>query len=572
MSFNFLPTNKAELALKGWDSVDIILVSGDAYVDHPSFGTALIGRYLEAHGYKVGIIAQPDWQQEEAFKALGAPNLFFAISAGNLDSMIANYSADKKRRRKDMYTPDGEPGKRPDRAVIVYANMVKKAYPKVPIILGGVEASLRRLVHYDYWSNKLRRSLLFDARADLLLYGMAEKAILETAERLKMQGSLAGIGNSVYISNDQPPEESLELASYEELMGDKELFVKTVLLHEKEYAKKRPRKVIQKCQNKYVVAESPDQLNSEELDKLYQLPFTREIHPAYKSPIPAYSFVKESVVTHRGCFGGCSFCTLTLHQGKFIINRSPESVLKEIKEVVVKQKDFKGNILDVGGPSADMYGSECLNKEGCSRLSCIYPELCPQLKTGHKEQLALLKKIRELPEIKRVFINSGIRYDLALTCPEYIEELTAHHVSGQLSMAPEHTSDNVLRLMQKPGFKVFEKFSELFKKINERVGKKQFIVPYFISSHPGCTLQDSYELYLYLKKNNLKVEQVQNFIPIPMTLSSAMYYSELDPFTMKKLHVPKGEERLMQRALLQPHLPLNRNLVQKALRTLGRRA
>lgn len=570
MTFDFLPTNKDEMKLRGWDSVDIILISGDAYVDHPSFGAALIGRYLESHGYKVGLIPQPDWTKDEDFLVLGKPNLYFAISAGNLDSMVANMTSEKKKRKMDMYTPDNQPGKRPNMATIVYSNMIRKLYPGVPIILGGIEASLRRISYYDYWSNKLRRSLIFDARADLLAYGMCEKAMVEIGERLRDGVSLDGIGNTVAIKDELPYEEYLELSSYEKWKEDKALYAKESLIHEQEYARKQPRIVVQPCQNKYVVINPPDPLNSEQLGNLFFLPFQRAAHPRYKKPIPAYSFVKDSVLSHRGCYGGCSFCTLGLHQGKFIVTRSEESICREVSEVISKDEDFKGNILDVGGPSANMYGSECTSKEGCKRLSCVVPSICKHLKMDHERELKLLRKVKSLPGIKRVFVNSGIRYDMAITCDKYIDEITANYVSGQMSVAPEHIKDSVLRLMNKPSFTKYLEFKKKFDMSNKKAGKKQFVIPYFISSHPGCTLQDMYDVAMYMKKNNLKVEQVQNFLPIPMTLSSTMYYTGIDPFSGKHIHIAKGEERLMQRALLQPYLKSNHRLVRTALKRIGK--
>ncbi|MFC1595988.1 YgiQ family radical SAM protein [Candidatus Margulisiibacteriota bacterium] len=568
MTFPFLPTNKAEMRLKGWDSVDIILITGDAYVDHPSFGAALIGRYLESRGFRVGIIAQPDWTKDDDFLALGKPNLFFGVTGGNLDSMIANYNSEKKSRKKDEYTAGGEPGKRPDRAVIVYTNMIRKLFPGSPVIIGGLEASLRRLTYYDYWSNKLRRSILFDSKADLLVYGMGEKAIVAAAERLKDFRDLKGIKNTAYISDRKPSGDILDLPAHEILLKEKVLYLKAVKEHEQEYAKKKPRKVVQECQKKFIIAEPPDPLNSKELDELYTLPFTREPHPGYQEPIPAYSFVKHSVVAHRGCYGGCSFCTLTLHQGKYIVSRSEKSILNEIQNVIGKQQDFKGNILDIGGPSADMWQSRCKKLEGCGRLSCLVPSVCPNLEIGHKQQLSLLQKARSLPGIKRIFINSGIRIDQALLCPQYIDELTRYHVSGQLSLAPEHNASDVLKLMQKPKFSLYEQFVKLFNKANKKYHKEQYIIPYLIASHPGCTLQNMHNLSEYLRQNKLRVQQVQNYIPIPMTLSSAMYYSETDPFSLKPIHVAKGEERRLQRALLQPWLKANKPLHRKALEIL----
>lgn len=581
--FPFLPTTQNEIRQKGWTSVDIILITGDAYIDHPSFGAAIIGRYLESFGFKVGIIPQPDWQTDTDFLALGKPNLCFGVTAGNLDSMIANYTAEKKPRNKDDYSENGEPQNRPDQAILVYCNKIKQLFPNIPIIIGGIEASLRRISYYDYWSNRVRRSILLDSRADLLVYGMGEKAILSAVEHLQNNKPLVGIPNTAYLATKLPTtthtlETNIQtdhspyilLDSHETVSSDKLAFLKTTLLHERECAKKHPRRIIQACQNRYIVIEPPESLSSTELDTVYRLPFMRKAHPRYKKSIPGFRFVQDSVVSHRGCYGGCSFCTLTVHQGKHIVSRSEDAILEEVTNCIITQPDFKGHILDVGGPSANMYKSQCIHPQDCARLSCLVPSICRFLKPQQHAHLALLQKINQLPAIKKVFVNSGIRFDLALKDPQYIKGITQSHVSGQLSLAPEHTQPAILKLMQKPGFELYESFLKIFQKANQENHLKQFVVPYFIASHPGCTLQDMFELSLYLRKNNLRIEQVQNFIPIPMTLSAAMYYTELDPFTLKPLHVAKGEERFFQRALLQPTLPANAIYLKKALKRIGK--
>lgn len=571
MSFNFLPTNKSELKQKYSDNLDVIIISGDAYIDHHSFGAALIGRYLEYHGFKVGIIPQPDWRKEEDFKSLGKPKLFFAITSGNLDSMVANYNSEKKKRKTDDFSENGEPGKRPDQALIVYSNMVKKLFPDSIIILGGIEASLRRFAYYDFWNNKIRRPLIFDCRANLIIYGMAEKAVLETAKRIKKNQSIELIPNTSYLSKNIPLSlPYLEIPSFEEVLKEKSSFGNSVKLYQIELSKKKSRAIIQRCQNSYVVTMPPDNLEGKEFDELYTLPFTRLPHPRYKKNIPAYGFVKDSVISHRGCYGGCSFCSLTLHQGKHIKSRSEESILYEVENIMCMDESFKGSLLDVGGPSANMYKSYCLNEHECSRISCLFPEICDHLYYNHKHQIDLLSQISKFKKIKNVFINSGIRYDLAVKDLNYMDALCKKHISGQLSIAPEHISSSVLKLMKKPHFSIYEDFVKKFDALNKKYNKKQYVIPYFISSHPGCTLNDMYTLSLYLKKNKMRIKQVQNFIPLPMTVSSAMYYCEEDIFTNKKIHVAKNEERTLQRALLQPYLPNNFKFIRHALKLLNK--
>ncbi|MDR1997446.1 MAG: YgiQ family radical SAM protein [Candidatus Margulisbacteria bacterium] len=573
---HFLPTTLAEARALGWDSLDIILVSGDAYIDHPSFGSALIGRYLEAHGFKVGIIPQPDWRQPESLTVLGQPNLFFCVSAGNIDSLVNNYTADKKPRRTDMYSPGNESGRRPDRASIVYTSLLKSLYKNVPVALGGVEASLRRFVHYDYWDDKPRRSLLLDSKADLLLYGMSEKATLYLAEQLRAGVRWADVpqppnSTKAYKTLDAVPPARLLLPPAERALQDKTAFAGHFALYFREGRKKKPRTIVEPYPGRYLVTSPPDNLTGKEVDALFFLPFARAPHPRYKdTPIPAYDFVRFSTITHRGCFGGCAFCAISQHQGRQIISRSEESILQELRTIICRDKDFKGTVFDLGGPTANMYGMYCKSGKECQKNSCLYPEICVNLQTSHARQKALLSRARKIPGVKKVLLNSGIRYDLALLDAEYMEMLFAHHVGGQLSLAPEHICENVLQVMGKPGYKLYVKFLNKFLAFNKEHGLKQYIVPYFISAHPGCTLRDALQLALYLHEHHLQLEQVQNFTPTPMTAATTMYYTGLDPFTLKPVHVPRGEERAFQKALLQPHLPKNYRQVAKALKLLNR--
>lgn len=573
----FLPTDKSELK----EPLDIILVTGDAYIDHPSFGTALIGRCLEAHGFSVGIIAQPNWKTDEDFLKLGEPRLFFGVSAGNLDSMVANYTADKKIRRTDMYSPNNEAGHRPDRATIVYTNKIKHLFPDSIVVLGGVEASLRRFAHYDFWDDKVRRSILFDSKADVLAYGMAEKGIVGIAKTLnskseflnKSQIQMSQIQNTCVILKDiSHLKDHVLLPSFEEVSIDKTKYAEAFKLYYIEGRKRHPRIIVQPCQGRYLVVFPPYIMKAEELEEIFKLPFMYEPHPIYKStPIPAWDFVKFSTISHRGCFGGCSFCAISQHQGKYIVSRSQRSIEDEVKNIIMKRPDFKGAILDIGGPTANMYQMNCAKDEGCARASCIYPTICKNLEHSHKPLIKMLKAIRNIQGIKHVFSNSGIRYDLALADPEYIEELVKYHVGGQLSVAPEHICEEVLFLMGKPKLQTFLKFKEAFEHFSKKHNKKQYLIPYFIASHPGSTLNHALELALFLKKNHTIIEQVQNFTPTPMTASTCMYYTGIDPFTGRKVHVPKGEERSFQRALLQPNLEKNKRQVIKALTVLGKR-
>jgi len=576
----FLPVDKKDLQKRGIEQLDIIIVSGDAYVDHPSFGPVLIARYLEAHGFSVGIIAQPDWKKDEDFLKLGAPRLFFGVSAGNLDSMVANYTADRKVRRTDMYSPGNQGGRRPDRAGIVYTNKLKQLFPGIPVVLGGVEASLRRFAHYDYWEDRVRRSILFDAKADLLVYGMGEKGILAIAKSQASKSQspnnakipIAEIPNAAAITKDiSRYHNALVLPSFEEVSADKKKFAEAFKLYHLEGRKKQPRVIIQPCQGRYLVVSPPQNLDQQEFEALFKLPFVRAPHPMYAGKkVPAWDFVRFSTVSHRGCFGGCSFCAISQHQGKYVLSRSIDSIKKEVRAVIQKDPDFKGNILDVGGPTANMYMMECGQEGGCTRVSCICPTVCAKLNASLKPSLGLLREVRSLPGVKRVFIGSGIRYDLALLDDEYIEELVKHHVSGQLSIAPEHICEEVLLMMGKPKLGRFLEFKDKFEKMSGKHGKKQFLIPYFISSHPGSTLRHALELALFLKQNRIRIEQVQNFTPTPMTASTCMFHAGIDPFTGKAVHVPRGEERSFQKALLQPQLEKNYRQVAKALKQLNR--
>jgi len=572
MGFAFLPTNRKEMQYKGWSEADIILVSGDAYVDHPSFGPAMVGRLLEAAGFRVGIIPQPDWRKDADFLLLGKPRLFFGITAGNLDSLIANRSAEKRPRSRDEFSEGGRPGRRPDRAVLVYANKLRQLYPDTPQVLGGLEASLRRIAHYDYWSDTVRRSILFDTRAEILVYGMAEGVLENLALKLQAGQSIDEIPQTARVLTQPPSGKYLLLPSYEEVAASKERYLKSVLWYEQEMAKKQPRPVWQACQGRWVRLNPPHLGSEPELDRAFALPFTRLPHPRYSSPIPAYDFVRFSLVSHRGCSGGCSFCTLTLHQGKYLVNRSEASLLQEVRETLVKDPAFKGRILDLGGPSANMYGHACKREKGGKRLSGLVPEICPAYDRASGRLMQLMRRLRLVPGVKSLSLGSGIRHDLVLADPEYLAEICRFHVGGQLSAAPEHCSRHVLSLMQKPDWSIWERFKQAFEDASRQAGKEQYLVPYFISAHPGTTLSDMLTLALYLSRQNWRVRQVQMFLPVPMTLSAAMYYCARDPFTERPLHVAKGRERLLQHALLQPWLKKNQALVREALQILNQEA
>lgn len=564
-----------ETKLWGWNSLDIVLVTGDSYVDHPSFGAALLGRYLVSLGYKVGIISQPNWRTNEDFKRLGRPNLFFGVTAGNLDSMVANYSSFKRRRREDAYSPGRKAGLRPDRASIVYSNKLKEVYPDVPIILGGIEASMRRIAHYDYWSNSLRHSLLFDAKADLLVYGMGEKQIEAIAQNLALGlgiESLYAIRGSVHKEKDPYlTKDTVVLPSYKEV-HDKEEFNRAFKSFYNELDPLSGRTVVQEqFDGWYAVVNPPETpLSSYELDYIYNLPFLRRAHPAYEEAggVPALKTVQFSITTHRGCPGECFFCTLALHQGRTVQSRSEDSILKEAR-IIAQDSEFGGTIDDAGGPSANLYQTVCSKqsiKGVCKNRHCLTPKICPNLKLNQEAYVKLLNKIRNISGVKRVFVQSGVRFDVALKDKNFMKELSQHFVSGQLKVAPEHISDNVLKLMNKPKHQVYQEFCDTYSQISLSQGKKPYVIPYIISSHPGSTLRDAIDLALYLKKQGRFFEQVQDFIPLPLTVSCAMWYTGKNPFTGKPVYVPGEKEKKMQRALLQFQDKRNWPLVREALK------
>ena len=577
----FLPISPEDMEKRKIEQLDFIYVCGDAYVDHPSFGHAIISRVLESNGFTVGIISQPDWHSSDDFKKLGQPKYAFLVSAGNIDSMVNHYTVNKKRRRNDMYTPGGESGKRPDRATVVYCNRIREAFPGSIIIIGGIEASLRRFAHYDYWSNKVRRSLIFDSMADILSYGMGEKSIVEIAKALKSGISISdtNISGCCYIrKNIDTEKDYIELPSFEQVSSDKIQYCIATKLQYENQDPIRGKTLVQKHGDRYLVANPPMMpLDTNELDKIYSLPYMRTYHPSYESDggVPAIEEVKFSVAYNRGCYGSCNFCALTFHQGRIVRTRSEQSVIDEVT-AMTKDKDFKGYVHDVGGPTANFGGPACskqLEKGTCKNRQCLYPTPCKNLDISHENYLNLLRKLRKIPNVKKVFIRSGIRYDYLINDKndEFFYDLCKHHISGQLKVAPEHVSDNVLRRMGKPPRSVYDKFCEKFYNINHKIGKKQFLVPYLMSSHPGSTLNDAIELALYLKKNHMHPEQVQDFYPTPFTLSTCMFYTGLDPLTMEEVYVPRDmEEKQMQRALLQFDIPENKRLVIKALQKAGR--
>jgi uncharacterized radical SAM protein YgiQ len=575
----FIPTTQEEMRQRGWNELDVIFVSGDAYIDHPAFGVPLLARWLERHGFRVGIIAQPDWRSPEPFMVLGKPRLFFAVSAGAMDSLVAHYTPARKLRRDDAYTPGNRHGARPNRAVLVYTSRLKEAYRDVPVIIGGIEASLRRFAHYDFWEDKVRRSLLFDAKADLLLYGMAERPLLEAARRMQQGEPLAAIRDlrgTAYVRRDLPDQQDqvLEIPSFEEVAVDKKKFAEAFRLASGEQNPFCARTVVQRHGDRLLVCMPPAlPLSETEMDAVYGLPFEKAPHPSYREPIPAWEQIKTSITSHRGCFGGCAFCAIAMHQGKTIQSRSEASVIREI-EGLARTPWFRGSISDIGGPTANMYGLSCGSPEAlrsCRRESCIFPRLCGNLNTDDRRAVALLRKARSLTGVKHVAVSSGVRYDLMERQQNYFKELVAHHVSGLLKIAPEHLAEHVTALMHKPGRKSFENFLKRFRDENLRLGKRQQIVPYLISGHPGCTLADMLELALALKKLGLKVEQVQDFTPTPGTLSSCMFHTGINPKTGKAVYVPRSDrEKGLQKALLLWHQPAERNKVAEALKELGR--
>jgi uncharacterized radical SAM protein YgiQ len=564
---------------RGWRDLDVILVTGDAYVDHPAFGTAVIGRVLEAEGYRVGIIAQPSSRSEEDFRRLGAPRLFFGISSGNVDSMVNNYTAARRRRRTDAYSPGGVP-RRPDRAVIVYADRIHSLFPGAPIVLGGLEASLRRFAHYDYWSDRVRRSILADAPADLLVYGMGERQVVEIARRLSEGEGIRDLSDIRGTSWKLPPKAFKELdtgdlvilPSFAEVSGDRAAYARAFALHSAEQDPVRGRRVAQE-HGKIVVVQNPPALplSTEELDRVYELPYTRRAHPSYREVIPALEPVKFSLVSHRGCFGGCSFCAIGHHQGRIIQSRSAESLVREAKRLV-KMEGFAGIIQDLGGPTANMYGFTCPNwaVAGACRDRICGPG-CRSLISGEKAHLGLLRKVRAVPGVRKVFIASGIRHDLVdLEDPEYLTELCHHHVGGHLKVAPEHIAPRVLFLMGKPGRRAFEAFRRRFIEVNRDLGKEQYLLPYFMSGHPGCTIGDMIELAEFIRDGSLYTEQAQDFTPTPMTAATCMYWTGIDPFTGTEVHVPRGREKEIQRAMLQYRDPGKEDLVREGLQRAGR--
>ena len=583
MKGNFLPITREEMKERGWDQVDFVYVSGDAYVDHPSFGHAIITRLLESRGYRVGIIAQPDWRKPESVQVFGEPRLGFLVSAGNMDSMVNHYSVSKKRRKTDAYTPGGEMGKRPDYACVVYGNLIRQTYKKTPIILGGIEASLRRMAHYDYWSDKLKRSVLLDSGADVISYGMGEHSIVELAEALD-----AGIPveDITYIAGTVVKTKSLDsiydaeiLPSFEDLKVDKMNYARsfyTQYLNTDAFNGKRL--VEPYSEHLYVVQNPPaTPLTQMEMDDVYSLPYQRTYHPSYeaKGGVPAIKEIKFSLISNRGCFGGCSFCALTFHQGRIVQVRSHESLIEEAKEIT-KDKDFKGYIHDVGGPTANFRHPSCkkqMEHGVCKTRQCLFPSPCKNLDADHRDYVSLLRKLRDIPKVKKVFIRSGIRFDylLADKKQEFLRELCEYHVSGQLKVAPEHVAGPVLSLMGKPEHKVYEEFTRQFYKMNEKIGKEQYLVPYLMSSHPGSTLKEAVELAEYCRDLGYMPEQVQDFYPTPSTLSTCMYYTGVDPRTMQKVYVPKSpHEKAMQRALIQYRNPELYDLVIEALHKAGR--
>jgi len=562
----WLPTSMKEVKELGWDEIDVILFTGDAYVDHPSFGAAVIGRILEAEGLKVAVIPQPNWKDDlRDFRKMGKPRLFFAVTAGNMDSMVNHYTAGKRLRTDDAYTPGGKAGFRPDYATIVYSQILKKLYPEIPLVIGGIEASLRRVTHYDYWSDKLMPSILVDSGADLLFYGMAEKSIAEFAQLMQKGVSvknLTTIPQTVFLTDAEEQYatrknwDEFELTSHEECLKDRKKYARNFMYIEEESNKMEAKKLTQRIGSKKIVVNPPwPTFKEAEIDRVYDLPYTRLPHPRYhgKEPIPAYEMIRHSINIHRGCFGGCTFCTISAHQGKFIASRSEKSVLKEV-EKVTEMPDFKGYISDLGGPSANMYKMKGIHEEickKCKRPSCIFPAICKNLDTSHQPMLDLYRKVRQNPKVKKAFIGSGIRYDMILEKTgreetdkannEYLREVIKHHVSGRLKVAPEHSSDEVLKFMRKPPFKLFEKLNEEFIKINKEENLNQQLIPYFISSHPGSKPEDMADLAIQTKKMNFRLEQVQDFTPTPMTLATEVYYSGYHPYTMEKIYTARNK-------------------------------
>ncbi|GLI94652.1 UPF0313 protein [Methylocystis echinoides] len=608
----FLPMTRAEMEALGWDSCDIVLVTGDAYIDHPSFGMAIVGRLLEAQGFRVGIIAQPDWRDASAFRALGKPNLFFGITSGNMDSMVNRYTSDRRLRHNDSYTPNGEGGKRPDRAVVVYAQRAREAFPDRPIVLGGIEASLRRIAHYDYWSDKVRRSILLDAKADLLLYGNAERALVEVAHRIARRGldqDFSDIRGLAFARSATPEgwteapaddlddasegrrrgaagsdEESvvIRLPAYEQVREDREAYARASRVLHKESNPGNARPLTQRHGDRDVwLTAPPIPLTMPEMDAVYELPFARAPHPAYEgAKIPAWEMIRHSVTIMRGCFGGCSFCSITEHEGRIIQSRSEGSILREIETIRDKTEGFTGVISDIGGPTANMYRLACKDRETealCRRPSCVYPDICKNLNTSHDPLIQLYRKARALPGIKKVMVASGVRYDLAVKSPAYVRELVEHHVGGYLKIAPEHTEEGPLSKMMKPGIGSYDRFKQLFDAAARAANKDYFLIPYFIAAHPGTTDEDMMNLALWLKRNKYRADQVQTYLPSPMALSTAMYHSGFNPLkpvrrgASEPVDAVKGlRQRRLHKAFLRYHDPENWPLLREALKAMGR--
>jgi uncharacterized radical SAM protein YgiQ len=576
-----LPMTRDEMDARGWDAVDVVFVTGDAYVDHPSFAMALLGRLLESEGFRVAILSQPDWHSCDAWRTFGRPRLFFAVSAGNMDSMINHYTANRKVRNDDAYSPGGQIGLRPDRATLAYCQRAREAYSGAPVITGSVEASLRRLAHYDYWSDKVRRSILLDCKADLLVYGMGERAIVDIAHRLAAGGSLRdlrdmrGIAYRLGAREAAPREDSIELPAYELVSRDKLAFAEMTKISHVETNPHNARRLLQFHDRECVVVNPPAlPLVQAEMDRVYGLPFTRKPHPAYgDAKIPAYEVVKDSVQIMRGCFGGCTFCSITAHEGRIIQSRSQQSVIGEIRQMAA-DPSFKGVISDIGGPTANMYEMRCRRPEveaKCRRLSCVHPTICKLLGTDHGPLVQLMQAARREPGIKKVLVASGIRMDLARRSPEYMRELVTHHVGGHLKVAPEHTDPSVLALMKKPDADDFVEFDRAFRQASQAAGKKQYLIPYFIASHPGSSLDSMIDLALFLKRNHYRPDQVQDFIPSPFDIAACMYHTGIDPFTKKPVYIARHlRDRKLQRALMQFFKPENYFEVRRALEQAGR--
>ncbi len=581
MDNGFLPISNSEMKDRGWDSVDFVVVTGDAYVDHPSFGTTIIARVLENEGFKVGIIAQPDWKNENSIKVFGKPKYAFMVGGGNIDSMVAHYTAAKRKRSEDMYSPGGVSGKRPDRATVVYSKLIRKVYGDVPIVIGGIEASLRRFAHYDYWSDSVLPSILVDSTADLLSFGMGELQTVEIANRLKNGEdikTITDIDGTSFITDNVEGINAVSVPSFELVSESKRQYAIACRIEYDEQDAVRGKRIVQKHGNRYVVQNKPmRQLTTAELDLVFELPYKRYYHPSYEvlGGIPAIKEVEFSITHNRGCFGACNFCSIAYHQGRQIAVRSKESVLKEAK-LLTKSPHFKGYIHDVGGPTANFRHVSCeqqLKNGLCKGKKCLAPTVCKNLVADHSDYLSLLREIRKLDGVKKVFIRSGIRFDYLLADESdlFFKELVQYHVSGQLKVAPEHCSDFVLDKMGKPHIETYRRFVNKFYKITKQIGKEQYLVPYLMSSHPGCRLTDAIDLALFLKQNKMRPEQVQDFYPTPGTISTCMYYTELDPYTLEPVFVPKTpQQKAEQRALLQYFKPQNREIVLKALKNAGR--